>query len=449
MADDRIELLRNLHFLRDADLDVVERLADQVAEKAFEPGQAIVDEGATSREVYLILSGEVEIVKAAPDGEIVIARRTAGEVFGEMSMIEGSPRFATVRAVQQTRVLELSEAAMRSVFEEQPHLLFRTTQMLSHRLRESDLQMIADLQRKNRELTRAYGELQSAQAALVEQERLDHELELAHQLQESILPHDFPRIPGFTCAARSQPARQVGGDFYDVIPLGGQCVGLVIADVSDKGMPAALYMALTRSLIRAEATHSDSPRDLLLSVHRLLMEITEATMFVTIFHGVLDLARGSFRYARAGHDRPLHFRPGGKCRFLEGAGMALGIVDPVHLEEVEVEVQPGDLLVLYTDGITDATGPSGERFGVERLVATICAAGGASAEDLHHLIFNRVKAFQAGAEQYDDMALVVIGVEDLHAEQTRCSSQVAEMNGPQCAQTTAQAPASAASARRC
>jgi sigma-B regulation protein RsbU (phosphoserine phosphatase) len=239
---------------------------------------------------------------------------------------------------------------------------------------------------------------------------------MARQLQESILPHEFPSLPGFACAARSQPARQVGGDFYDVIPLGGQRVGLVIADVSDKGMPAALYMALTRSLIRAEATHSDSPREILLSVHRLLIEITDATMFVTIFHGVLDLARRSFRYARAGHDRPLHFRPGGKCRFLEGAGMALGIVDPVFLQEVEVEVRAGDLLVLYTDGITDATSPSGERFGVERLEKIICAAGEASAGDLHQEIFNRVNAFQAGTEQYDDMALVVVSVGDTHAE---------------------------------
>jgi sigma-B regulation protein RsbU (phosphoserine phosphatase) len=288
--------------------------------------------------------------------------------------------------------------------------------MLSGRLRESDLQMLADLQRKNRELTQAYAELQRAQAALVERERQDRELELARQLQESFLPHEFPRVPGFACAARSQPARQVGGDLYDVIPLDGKRVGLVIADVSDKGMPAALYMGLTRSLIRAEATHSDSPREILLSVHRLLMAITEATMFVTIFQGVLDPVGGSFRYARAGHDRPLHFRPGGDCRFLEGAGMALGIADPVPLQEVEVNIRPGDLLVLYTDGITDATSPSGERFGVERLVEMVCAAGEASAEDLHEQIFSSVNAFQAGTEQYDDMALVVVSVGDTRAE---------------------------------
>jgi sigma-B regulation protein RsbU (phosphoserine phosphatase) len=307
-------------------------------------------------------------------------------------------------------VLELSEPAMRSVLDEQPHLLFRTTQVLSRRLRESDLQMIADLQRKNEELARAYTELKRAQAALVEQERWERELELARQLQRSILPHEFPPIPGFTCAASSQPAHEVGGDFYDAIPLGDQRVGLVIADVSDKGMPAALYMALTRSLIRAEAKHSDSPRELLLNVHRLLMEITEGTMFVTIFHAVLDLARGRLRYVRAGHDRPLHFRPGNDCRLLEGAGRALGIVNPVYLEEVETEVRPGDLFVMYTDGVTDATSLDGERFGVERLTAAICSAGEVAATGLHRSILSCVGAFQAGADQYDDMALMVVGV---------------------------------------
>jgi sigma-B regulation protein RsbU (phosphoserine phosphatase) len=149
----------------------------------------------------------------------------------------------------------------------------------------------------------------------------------------------------------------------------------------------------------------------LLGVHRLLMEMTEATMFVTVFAGVLDLAARTLRYARAGHDRPIHFRPSaGSCWFLEGRGMALGIVDPVEMEEVEVALEPGDLLVLYTDGITDANSPAGERFGEERLREVICGAKDQSAPGLHERIFGRVRGFQAGAEQFDDMALMVVEV---------------------------------------
>jgi sigma-B regulation protein RsbU (phosphoserine phosphatase) len=268
--------------------------------------------------------------------------------------------------------------------------------------------MIADLQRKNEELARAYRELQAAQAALVEKERLERELELARDLQRSILPHDFPIVPGFGCGARYRPARQVGGDFYDVIALDGGRVGLVMADVSDKGMPAALFMALTRSLIRAEARRSPSPREVLLNVHRLLLEVSQAGKFVTVFYGVLDPSQGAFRYARAGHDRPLRISPGsGECEMLGGDGMLLGLIEEVLLEELDVKLNPGDLLVLYTDGVTDANSPQGELFGMERLRETVCAAGEQSAQGLCDSVFARLEEFQGGGAQFDDIALLI------------------------------------------
>jgi serine phosphatase RsbU (regulator of sigma subunit) len=357
--------------------------------------------------LYLIVEGLVEVVKGREAAEMELARRGPGDFFGEMGFVEDSPRFATVRALEPTRVLEFSEPELRSTLVRQPLLLYNAIRVLSGRLREADLNMIADLQRKNQELAQAYSELREAQAALVEKERLERELELARELQQSILPQAFPDLPGVSCAARSRPAQQVGGDFYDVIPLDGGSVGLVMADVSDKGMAAALYMALTRSLIHAEARHRSSPRQVLLSTHRLLLGMSQADMFVTIFYGVLDPARGILRYARAGHDRPLLFSPStAECRFLAAAGMALGIVEQVSLEEVRVDLRPGDLLVLYTDGITDANSPAGEFFGVERLRETVCAAGGLSAQNACDLIFEHVERFQAGAVQYDDMALL-------------------------------------------
>jgi sigma-B regulation protein RsbU (phosphoserine phosphatase) len=325
-----------------------------------------------------------------------------------MGLLEAKPRFATIRALRPTLLLVLPESSVRALLAEESEVLYRTLQILSARLRETDLQMIADLQRKNEELARAYRELKEAQAALVEKERLERELELARGVQEGILPDEFPCLPGLTCAAHYRPARQVGGDFYDVIPLGPARVGLVMADVSDKGMAAALYMALTRSLIRAEAKRSSSPCEVLLRVHELLLEMSRASNFVTVFYGVLDLGEGVFRYARAGHDRPLLYTPSsGDCRSLDGGGMLLGFVPDVSLDEVEVQLDPGDLLVLYTDGITDAKSPSGEFFGESRLRETICGAGIESAQDLCELVFERVEQFQSGATQYDDIALLV------------------------------------------
>jgi sigma-B regulation protein RsbU (phosphoserine phosphatase) len=284
--------------------------------------------------------------------------------------------------------------------------------VLSSRLRESDLKMIADLQRKNEELARAYRELKEAQAALVEKERLEHELELAREIQQSILPKVFPQVPGLSCAASSRPARQVGGDFYDVFPLSEGCVGLVMADVSDKGMPAALFMALTRSLIRAEGQRLASPRETLLRVNQLLLEMSQTGLFVTVFYGVLDLKQKTLCYVRAGHDYPLVFRSEtGECRFLGGSGIVLGLLDGIDLEEVTVDLGPGDVLTLYTDGVTEAHAPTGELFGDERLRDALCGAGQRGAQAVCDSILAQVDRFQAGAKQHDDTALLVVKVD--------------------------------------
>ena len=404
-----IEVLRSLTFLKEANTDIIEGLVKAAVEKNFQPGQIIFQEGSTGRELYLIVEGTIEVVKGHGADEMILARHGPGDFFGEMSFIEDNPRFATIRALEPTRLLEFSEQNLRSVLLRQPQLLYGMVQELSARLRRADIQMIDDLRRKNLDLTQAYHELQEAQAALVEKERLECELDLARELQQSILPHEFPDIKEFSFAARSRPAQQVGGDFYDVIPLSRERVGLIMADVSDKGMSAALYMALTRSLIHAEAKRSSSPRKVLMSVHRLLLEMSQADMFVTVFYGVIDPAQNNLRYARAGHDRPLLLSPTtGEWRFLTGEGTALGFVKEVSLEEVVVDLHPDDLIIFYTDGITDANSPAGEFFGSERLRETVCAAGGLGADDMCDHIFEHVDQFQTGAVQHDDMALLVV-----------------------------------------
>jgi sigma-B regulation protein RsbU (phosphoserine phosphatase) len=406
-----IEVLRSLPFLQSAGSDVLEGLARAAVERNFLPGQVIIKEGSTGRELYVVVTGMVEVVKGSGASAMVLGRRGTGEFFGEMGLLEAKPRFATVRASQPTRLLEFSEPDLHSVLMEQPLLLYQTVRVLMARLREADLTMITDLQSKNVELAEAYRGLKEAQSALVEKEKLDRELELARELQQSILPTEFPTVPRLSFAARSRPARQVGGDFYDVISLRQGRVGLVMADVSDKGMPAALYMALTRSLLHAEAKRSPSPRQVLLSVHQLLLEMSHANMFVTAFYAVLEPASGTLRYACAGQDHPVLVHPrGGECLPLAAKGMLLGCFEQVQLEEASVGLQPGDVLVLYTDGITDANSPAGEFFGTQRLHKTLCGIGDADAATVCDRVFAEVENFQAGALQFDDMALLVVKV---------------------------------------
>jgi serine phosphatase RsbU (regulator of sigma subunit) len=259
-------------------------------------------------------------------------------------------------------------------------------------------------------------QLEAAQAQLAQRERLLRELELARQVQQSVLPRTFPRMPGYAFAARNEPARQVGGDFYGVIRLDDEHFGLAVADVSDKGMPAAVYMALTHSLLLAEARRDLSPRVVLDSVNRLLLELggpgpTGASAFVSVFYGVVEVATRRLTYTRAGHDYPLLLR-GTDLLSLRGQGAVLGVLGPdhLHLSEEQMALMPGDRLVLYTDGLTDVVAPDDRMFSLDQLKTVLQACGEVPAEELCRATFRHLHAFRGTAEQADDMTMLVMQV---------------------------------------
>ena len=255
-------------------------------------------------------------------------------------------------------------------------------------------------------------ELEEAQDELAQKERLERELELARQVQLSMIPRAFPSVPGITFAASYEPARQVGGDFYDVIPLDDGRIALIIADVADKGLPAALYMAQTRSLIQAVARHSDTPAETLQRVNGLLRELGEQDMFVTVFYAIMDKERRRLTYVRAGHEHPFLVRDG-RVLPLGGRGMVLGLFDSpafMALEE-SLELQAGDKLVLYTDGLTDVINPAGEMPAHDRLAALVAAHAVEPPAGMCRALFADLAAWRGSAAQFDDMALLVVGVE--------------------------------------
>jgi serine phosphatase RsbU (regulator of sigma subunit) len=269
-------------------------------------------------------------------------------------------------------------------------------------------------------------QLEAAQTELVHKERLEREMELARQVQQSVLPRVFPLVPGYTFAARSEPARWVGGDFYDVILLDADRFGLVIGDVSDKGMPAALYMAQVHSLMRAEARRQyrasgrdgadglgdlPAPEAVLRTVHRLLQELGRSSKFITVFYGVMDTARRRLTYVRAGHELPILLRQG-EVHQLGGDGLPLGFpdMDELYLSQQSVDLQPGDRLVLYTDGLTDAVSADGRAFGRERLIAHLRSQAQEAAAHLCDGIFAELAAHQGPAAQFDDMSILAVEV---------------------------------------
>ncbi|RXE56062.1 serine/threonine protein phosphatase [Methanoculleus taiwanensis] len=244
-----------------------------------------------------------------------------------------------------------------------------------------------------------------------ENERMVKELEIAEEIQQSILPESAPALPGIELAGCSMPALEVGGDFYDYIPFGDARLGLAIADVSGKGVPAALFMALSRTLIRASALRNPDPAGAILEVNRFITLDSKTSMFVTLFYAVLDARERSFTYVNAGHNPPLLFRPGaGEALHLSGRGIALGILDEIELEVVRIELEPGDLLLLYTDGVTEAANEKDEEYGIERLEAFVSALPALPAEGIIDAIVKDVAGFAGTAPQFDDITLMVLKV---------------------------------------
>jgi serine phosphatase RsbU (regulator of sigma subunit) len=241
-----------------------------------------------------------------------------------------------------------------------------------------------------------------------ERQRLERELEVASGIQHSFLPQQLPRLPGWGLATFYRAARQVGGDFYDFIPLKGNKFGIVIADVADKGVPAALFMALSRTNIRAAAFSRDEPVATLARVNELLLADSRSDLFVTVWYGVWDPDSGEITYASAGHNPPLLLRANGDISELTARGIALNVVETPPLEEKQVCLEPGDVLVAYTDGISDALRSDGVEFGVMGLRSITESSLHYGAEDIRQRIVDTVDKFTGSTPQFDDLTLVIL-----------------------------------------
>ncbi|NOK60413.1 MAG: GAF domain-containing protein [Chloroflexi bacterium AL-W] len=289
------------------------------------------------------------------------------------------------------------------------------------------------------------------ESALLAQEaaeaaHMEEELRVARDIQTALLPAQLPVLDGWQVAADWRSARLVGGDFYDFWylprrqlntlevasaaqhPTGGLPVqevvdplsspaltveplplGFVIADVSDKGVPAAMFMSLSRSLVRAAALDGSPPHVALARANRWIVRDSDSSMFVTIFYGVLDLPQGRLRYTCAGHNPPLLIRADGQTIVeLMTPGMALGVLEDAHLDETEITIEEGDVLVCYTDGITEAINAAEEPFGVPRLMQTVVANRERSAEEISRIITDSLLAFTGDRRPFDDVTLVVL-----------------------------------------
>lgn len=406
-----LNLLAHIPFFTALPPDELDRLVAELDVVNLNSGDILFREGDPGEHLYVVVSGELEILMAPDtDNELILNMLHAGEYLGEMSLIQpGGLRTASARARGDVVLLSMSRSQFRDLLQHHPELSSAMVSVLSQRLDNTNISTFRDLTEKNRQLQQAFDELKAAQEQLIEKERMERELKVAADIQMSILPDVLPVHAKFDFGGRILPARQVGGDFYDIFILGQDKIGVLIGDVADKGVPSAIFMARAHALIIAEADNSTSPGEVLRMVNQHITRLEKSTQFVTALYGVLDTKTGEFSYARAGHEPPLLLHEQGDVQRLpHQPGMALGLWENIILDEYSLFLPQGSLLLMFTDGMTDCRSPKGEPFGLERIKTTMAGLSKATAQASCDQLFDTLMMYQSGSKQDDDVTLVAI-----------------------------------------
>ena len=395
----------------------------------FHAGDVLMRQGQTSTFAAVILMGEVDIFVDTPAGQINVATVGPPHLVGELGVLAEMPRSATVIARGDLAILRIERDALMAVMAENPsigvavigelgqliHGMNRSLASLTYAANalgrdEYDPAMLAELARQPGEVANVARAFASMAAELEAKKRRRDEMQAAATIQNSILPRPLARdgaLAAIDLHAEMHPAREIGGDFYDFFPLDGDRLAITVADVSGKGIPAALFMAVSRTVLRIGERGDDMTADME-AANRLLAAENAASMFVTAFHGVLDLKTGALRYCNAGHNPPYLLREDGGREMLKATGLPFGVDADMPYRIAEAQLRPGDALFLFSDGITEAFNPEGEEFGTARLETALEAARGRGAAALVKGILTATTEFAAGAEQSDDITLLAL-----------------------------------------
>ena len=406
-----INLLSKIPLFADLPHEELDKILSCLDVKELAGREILFREGDPGDHFYVVMRGELEVLlgEGKPE-ELLLNILRVGEYFGEMSLImPGGHRTASLRARGDSTLLSMSRLQFLDLTKKYPQLSHSMVRVLSQRLDAANTQTFHDLTEKNRQLQTAYDELKAAQAQLIEKERLERELQVAADIQLSILPDELPVLDDFDFGARILPARQVGGDLYDIFLLKDDKVGVLIGDVADKGVPSAIFMARAHALIMAEADTGMDAGDALQMVNRHITRLQKSTQFVTVLYGILDLKTRLFCYARAGYEPPLLLHPDGTVeRIPHNPGMALGLWDPVTLDKHVITLPPGSTLLLFTDGMTDCRDKLGEAFGLERIKNTLSGLSNVTAQQVCDHLLGTLVNYQDGSKQDDDVTLVAV-----------------------------------------
>ena len=404
-------LLGRIPLFADLPAEELDRLMSALDVVNLKSGDILFREGDLGEHLYVMVKGALEINMASDtDNELILNILKEGEYLGEMSLImPGGRRTAGARARGDVVLLSMSRQQFQDLLHRHPELANAMVKVLSQRLDNTNISTFRDLTEKNRQLQEAFDELKAAQEQLIEKERLERELKVAADIQMSILPDILPTHANYDFGGRILPARQVGGDFYDVFDLGNNKIGVLIGDVADKGVPSAIFMARAHALIIAEADRAMTPGEVLMMANTHITRFEKSRQFVTALYGVLDTTTGEFSYARAGHEPPLLVDPHGEVsRLPHQPGMALGLWEDIMLDENILHLPKGSSLIMFTDGMTDCRDPQGQAFGLERLKQTLLGLENVSAQSSCDQLLEALMNYQDGSKRDDDVTLVAV-----------------------------------------
>lgn len=391
--------------------DEIESLKSTLKTVKVQAGKVILNEGHSDNKFYILMEGQVEIIKSlGKEEERILGVRGTGTLLGEMSLFSKDGRHtASVRSLTPLFLLRVTHSELDSLLHRQPRLAYEMFRLFSRRLEESENITILDLKEKNQQLREAYDELKAAHLQIIEKEKLEKELEISGEIQQSILPDSLPNVPGYDFGALMIPARQVGGDFYTFLNIGKNKLGIVVGDVSDKGVPAALFMALSYSLIRAETARTNSPVQALRKVNYHLLQMNSSNMFVTLVYGILDISSGDFHFARSAHPTPFLMDGKGKDVVVPvNIGQPLGLFDDPLIDEQHTNLPSGGTLLIYSDGVNETRDMRGKEYGTSKLSKTIYANRKLPAQKLCDQLWQSVQSHGEGISQQDDFTTVAV-----------------------------------------
>jgi len=340
-------------------------------------------------------------IEIAPDDPIISFLQGAGGVVRVDQINLSSPALSQLRAANVKLIVPLlSQGELVGMLNLGPRLSEQAYSIDDHAL-------LNDLAAQATPAVRVAQLVRQRQAEMQARERMEHELSVARLIQQTLLPKKLPELPGYQVAVHYQPARAVGGDFYDFMPLPDGRLVLAVGDVTDKGVPAALVMATTRSILRGAARRRLAPSAALVRANELLCPEVPASMFVTCLYAVLDPASGKLRYANAGHDLP-YWRHDGRADELRATGMPLGLMPGMDYEEKEIVLSPGESILLYSDGLVEAHNPRQEMFGFPRLRQCVADQPLSGAALIHFLLSTLRDFVGPDWEQEDDITMMTL-----------------------------------------